>query len=77
MIQPADAVNVGQGGNIVLRTGTSGTNDLTWADNSHWYFEAGTGPSITQTANVYDVFSYLIVANNTVLISSAGNFSQG
>jgi hypothetical protein len=77
MVQPSNAGNVGQSGNFIIKTGDTSVNDITWADNSHWYFESGTGPTLTQISNVYDIMSYLIIADNTVLITSGGNFIQG
>ena len=59
MTAPTNAT-AGQQGTITFKTGTSGTNSVSWAKNSLWYFEGGTAPTISQDTGVYDVFSYYI-----------------
>ena len=74
---PSNATSLGQSGNIIIITGSSGTNTVNWASGSYWYFEGGSAPTITQSQSVYDIYSYLIVDTNKILITSSSNFIQG
>jgi hypothetical protein len=66
----------GRQGTIIIKTPSSGTWSTTWATDGHWYFESGTPPSLSSNYDVYDVFSYYIVADNEVLISSSSSFES-
>lgn len=76
---PTNVNRVGQTGSIILETpSTLTTHQLNWArgGSSKWYFPAGIAPSISETNSVIDVFSYLVVASDKILVNDGVNFQQ-
>jgi len=76
---PSNVNRVGQTGSIILETPSSGTtHQLLWyrGGDSKWYFPAGVAPSISENNSVIDVFSYLVVASDKILINDAVNYQR-
>ena len=72
---PSNTSRVGQQGSLIFKTSGTG-HILNWYSGGKWYFNSGLAPSFTGSDSTIDIFSYIIVEENIVVINDAVNFIQ-
>jgi hypothetical protein len=74
---PTNVNRIGQQGSIIIKNPSSGnTHEINWQSGGSWYFPAGLAPQLTITNNTIDIFSYLVVESNIIVVNDATNFQQ-
>jgi predicted nucleic acid-binding Zn-ribbon protein len=72
---PTNTLRIGQQGSIIFKMSGSNQN-LTWESGGKWYFNSGIAPNLTDTDGVIDIYGYIIVENDKIVITDATNFQQ-
>jgi hypothetical protein len=72
---PTNTARIGQQGSLIFKTAGTG-HSLSWASGGKWYFNSGLAPGLTGTDGTVDIFSYIIVEENIVVVNDAVNFQQ-
>jgi hypothetical protein len=72
---PTNTSRVGQQGSLVFKTSGTG-HILNWYSGGKWYFNSGLAPSFTGSNATIDIFSYMIVEDDIVIVNDAVNFTQ-
>ena len=72
---PINTSRIGQQGSLIFYTSDTG-HKLNWFSGGKWYFNSGFPPTFSGNDNTIDIFSYMIVEENIIIVNDNVNFQQ-